>query len=94
MKCDTSEPDFPKVGNELFYSCTKILNNLCKPLPIIFCDSSATFDSHCVCLIRSHILNLASLLLSYVWIRLPSQISLRSSILIYPSSQSYYVDDS
>ena len=32
MKCDTSEPDYPKVDNELFNYFTTELNNLCKPM--------------------------------------------------------------
>ena len=36
MKCDTSDNDSPKVGSELFNSFTPALNNLWKPLPILF----------------------------------------------------------
>ena len=44
MRCDTYEPDYPKVGNELFNSFKKTaLKTLCKPLPILFSDSSSTF---------------------------------------------------
>ena len=36
MKCDTSEPDSPKVDNELF-NCFKVkLKTFCKPFPILF----------------------------------------------------------
>ena len=65
VKCDTSEPNSKKLGNEVFSSFTTYLNNLCKPLPKLFSDSSATFHSFCVCLTRSRILNLASLALIY-----------------------------
>ena len=43
MNCDTSERDYPKLGNALLSSFTTALNTLCKPLPIIFAKSYATF---------------------------------------------------
>ena len=48
MKCDTFDPDFPKVGNELFYLFTKVLETLCKPFPILFAESSAPLHLPCV----------------------------------------------
>ena len=41
MKCDTSETDYPKSGNELFKSFTTDLNILCKHFTILFNESSA-----------------------------------------------------
>ena len=38
MKCDTSEPDFTKIGNVLFNSFTAVLKNLCKPFTVLFSD--------------------------------------------------------
>ena len=35
MKCDTSEPDSPKTGNEFFNYFTMTLKNLCNHLTII-----------------------------------------------------------
>ena len=43
MKWDTSEPDSPKVVNELFNYFTKTLKIFCKPLTIIFSESSNPF---------------------------------------------------
>ena len=43
MKWDTSDPYYPNVGNEFFNSFTTALNNLCKPLPILFSDRSGPF---------------------------------------------------
>ena len=45
MKCDTSDPDSTKLGNALFSSFATSLNNLCKPFPILFSESSAPFHS-------------------------------------------------
>ena len=39
MKCDTSDPDYTKLGNTLFNSFTTALKNLCKPLTIILYES-------------------------------------------------------
>ena len=36
MKCDNSEHDSPKVGNELFNYSKATLKTLCKPLPMSF----------------------------------------------------------
>ena len=44
-KCDTSEPDSPKVDNVCFSYFTTNLNNLCKPATILFADSSAPIHS-------------------------------------------------
>ena len=88
MKCDIYEPDSTKLGNALFNSFETALNILCKPFPILFSGSSDTFFSFSVCLIRSRILNLASLALISGCILLLSQMSLRSFVLIDPSSQS------
>ena len=41
MKCDTSDPDSPKVGNELFNLFTTALNILSKTFPILFAESSS-----------------------------------------------------
>ena len=41
MKCDTSEPDYPKLVNAFFSSFTTALKNLCSLFPIIF---SKIFD--------------------------------------------------
>ena len=48
MKFDTSESDSPKLFNSLFSSFTTGLNNLLKPLPILFDESSAPFHYFCV----------------------------------------------
>ena len=58
MKYDTSENDYPVVGNVLFSLFTKSLKSLWKSLLILFAESSSTFHSFYVCLIRSRILNL------------------------------------
>ena len=58
MKCDTSEPNYTKVGNTFLNSYTKSLNTFCKPLLILFAESSTPFRSLYVCLPRSRILNL------------------------------------
>ena len=68
MKSETYEPDYPKVGNELFSLFAVVLNNLCKHLPILFAESYDTFYSFFVCLICSLIFNLSSLALSSVCI--------------------------
>ena len=88
IKCDTSEPDSTKLYNAFFNSFTTALNNLCKPLLILFAESSDPFHSFCVCLIRSRILNLASHMLIYGCIWLLFWISLRAFVLIYPSLDS------
>ena len=43
IKCDTSEPDYPNVGNDLSNSFATDLHNLCKTLHILFTKSSALF---------------------------------------------------
>ena len=45
IKRDTSDPDSPELVNALFSSFTTSLKKLCKPLPILFYESSATFHS-------------------------------------------------
>ena len=39
MKCDTSDPDSPKVGNSFFNSFTTPLNTLCKTFLILFAEN-------------------------------------------------------
>ena len=63
MKCETSGPDSTKVSDALFSLFITALKPLCKSFRILFADSSATFNSFFVCLIWSHIFNLASLAL-------------------------------
>ena len=92
LKCDTYEPDSPKVGNELFNSFTAALKYLCKPLTILFAESFDTFHSPCVCQIRSRILNLASLVLMSGCKYFPSRMYSRAFVLIDPSSESLYLD--
>ena len=94
MKYDTSEPNYPKVGNELFNSFTTALNNLFKPLTILFTDSLAPFHSICACLIQSLIFNLAYLALRSECTLFPSLIYLRALLLIDTSSESSSVYDS
>ena len=36
MKCDTSEPDYPNTGNELFNKFQMTLKNLCNSFLILF----------------------------------------------------------
>ena len=91
MKCDTSEPDYTKVGNAFFSSFTKALNNLCKPFPILFTDIYALFRSFYVCLIWSRIFNIEYLALISGCISLLSRMSSRLFVLMYPSSDSSYV---
>ena len=43
MKCDTSDPDSPKLGNSFFSLFATALETLCKPFPIIFDASSPPF---------------------------------------------------
>ena len=52
MKCDTSDPDYPKVGNVLIYSSTTALMTLCKTLTRIFAKIYAPLHLFCICLIR------------------------------------------
>ena len=63
MKCDTSDPDYPKVNNELFHSFTTSLKTLCKPLHMLFAGISDPFHSLCVFLILPRIFILASIAL-------------------------------
>ena len=93
-KCDTSDPDYSRVGKTLFSWLTTDLKTLCKPLSILFSESSAPFHSFCVCLIRSHIFNLGSLVLSSICIWFPYQMYLREFALFDPWSDSLSVDDS
>ena len=86
MKCDTSDPDYPKLVNTFFSSFATTLNNLCKTLPILFAQSYAPFHSSCVCIIWSPILNLEYLVLIYGCIWLLSWLSSRALILLDPSS--------
>ena len=88
IKCDTYEPDYPKVGYALFGSFTTDLNTLCEPFSVLFADISDPFYSFCVCLIRSRIFNLAYLALISGCIWLPPQSFLRTFALIDPSSES------
>ena len=73
---------------------TTSLNNLCKPFPILLYDSYDPLRSLCICLIRSHIFNLAYLALisGHIWFL--SRIYSRGFVLIDPSSESFSVDDS
>ena len=82
MKCDTSDPDYPKVVNVLFNSFTTYLNTLFKPLRILFDDSSDTFHSLFVCLIWSSIFSLAYLALIYGCTCISYQMSLIVFLLI------------
>ena len=52
IKCNTSDPGSPKVGNEFFNSFTKYLKTLCKPMTNLFVETSDTFNSFCVCLMQ------------------------------------------
>ena len=63
VKCDTSKPDFPKVENQFFNLFITSLKTLCKPLSILFAESYAPIHSLFICLIRSHIFILASLVI-------------------------------
>ena len=63
MKCDTSDPDYPDLGNELFNSFITALNNLCRTFTILFDDSSNHFHSLLVFLIWSRIFNISPLAL-------------------------------
>ena len=92
MKCDTSEPGYPKLGNGLFSSFTTALKTLCKTLTILFTDISDPFHSLCVCQIWSRIFNLASPALSSGCIWLPSWMSSRAFVLIYMSEELLSVD--
>ena len=94
MKCDTSEPDSPNVGKELFNSFTTSLKILCGPFPILFAESYFPFQSLCACLILSRIFSLASLALMSGCTWFPSQKSFRAFVLIDLSSDSSSVDDS
>ena len=76
MKCDTSEPDYPNVGNALFNSFTTALKYFCKPLSILFSEISYLFHSLCVCLIRSH-------LFVDVWMYLDSIPNVLKSVCAY-----------
>ena len=44
MKCNISDPDYPKVGNAFFISFKTSLKALSKPLTALFAESSATFQ--------------------------------------------------
>ena len=92
-KCDTSDPDSLKLGNKWFNLFTTTLKNLCKTFPILFDENYDTFHSFCVCLIKSHILNLESLVLISECIWLPYQISLGEFVHKDPSSDSSSIDD-
>ena len=94
MKFDSFHPDFPKLGSALFNSFKILLKALCKPLPILFAESSTPFYSFCVCLVWSHILNLASLVVMSRCIWIPTQMSSIAFVLIYPSSESSSIDNS
>ena len=61
IKCDTSETNSSKIGNEFFISFTTDLKTLFKPFPIVVVESSDPFRPPCACLILSRILNLAYL---------------------------------
>ena len=63
MKCDTSDPNYIKVGNEIFDSFKTSLKTLYKHFPIILTEISVPFRPLCVFLIRSRIFNLVSLAL-------------------------------
>ena len=65
MKCDTSNPDYPKVGNGFLNLITTVFNTLFKPLSILLSDILDPFYSFFVCLIRSRIFNLVSLALMF-----------------------------
>ena len=93
LKCDTSETDTTKLGNDLFSSFKTTLNSLCKTLPIIFTNISATLYSLYVCLMRSHMINIASLALMSGCIWLSYRMSSSMSVLIDPSSESSSIDN-
>ena len=84
MKWDTSETDSTKSGNEFFNYFKTILKTFCKPLPILFAESSAPFHSLCVCLMWSHLFNLASLAWIFGCTYLPSQMYSRAYVLMNP----------
>ena len=86
IKRDTFDPDSSKVGNELFNWSTTALNSSCKPLPILFYESSAPLHLICAWLIQSIIFNLAYLALLSGCIWLPSKMSSWLFVLIDYSS--------
>ena len=94
MKCDTSEPDYPKVGNSFFSPFTTSLKTLFKKIPIIFAEIYAPFHSFCDCLIYSRIFNRASPKSSSGCVWLPSRMSPIDFINIHISSESSSVYDS
>ena len=94
MKCDTYEPYSSNVGNELFSSFTIALKTFCETFPILFADSSSPFHSLFSWLLWPCAFNLESLVLIPGCTWFPSQISLRASVLINPSLESFHVDDS
>ena len=80
MKWETSEPDSPKLINSWEIYFIIVLNTLCKPFPMLRVAFNATFQSDCLCLIRSRILQRASLLLMVGWVWFPSQMSYNVSV--------------
>ena len=93
IKCDTSDPDSPKAGNELFNYFTMTLNTLCKHLLILISDSSSFFNSLYAFLIWSRILNMVFCVLMSRCMQCPSPMSSISFVLIDLSSESLSVDD-
>ena len=65
MKWETSEPDSPKGGKSCEISFIIVFNNFFKPLPVFRVAFNALFHSDCLCLIRTHILKRASLILTF-----------------------------
>ena len=68
MKWETSEPYPPKLFNSCEISFTIVLKTLCKPFPMLCVDFNAPFYCDCLCLIRSCILQRASLLSTFGWV--------------------------
>ena len=92
IKFDSSDPDYTKVDNAFFTLFLTFFMTLFKTLPILFTEISAPFYSFFVCLICSCISNVASLVVNYGSIWLPSQMFLALLVLIDPSLESLSVD--
>ena len=86
MDWDSSDPDYFNAWNEFFNYFTITLNNFCNMFPLLFDERSAPLCLFCDLLIWLRIFNLACLVLIFRCTYHPSQISLRASVLIYPSS--------
>ena len=88
MKQETSEPEYPMIGNDSEISLKTALKTLCEPLPIFYIDNNYPVHSAGLCLMRSHILycNYLLLMLGLEW--LLSQISSNTSVRIGSASDS------